>query len=112
MMRRTTSSGAPIRPNIAAFVSGERAERVESTLEHDVGVVVAEPLLDRRRVDAAEIRRHLQIPVVEIREARRTSVEAGFDPIVFAEEKHGTCCAVVRAEAAVLFDAASELGEH
>src|SRR5262245_38742260 len=104
MNRRTTSSGTPKEPNIAASVSGERAERVEAALEQDVRVVVAQPLLDRRRVDAAEIRCHLQIPVVQIGEARRPAVEAGFDPIVFAEKEHRTRGAVVGAEAAVLFD--------
>ena len=87
----------------------EHAERIEAALQHGLGVVAAEPLLDRRGVDAPEVRRHLHVAVVEIGEARMLAVEAALDAL--ADDEHRRRGAVIGAEAAVLFDAASELGE-
>src|SRR5437773_12469975 len=57
-----------------------------------------------RRVDAPEIRRHLHVAIVQIREARVPAVEAA--PNSLADDEHRRRGAVVCAEAAVLFDPA------
>ena len=38
-----------------------KAQRGEPALEHGLGIVVPRPLLDHRRVDSPEIRRHLRV---------------------------------------------------
>src|SRR6185436_4246942 len=111
---RATASGSAMNtaPSSIRRGSGKRAKRGETALENRLRVVVPQPLPDRRRVDAAEIRRHLQISLVQIGEAGRTAVEAGLEAILFAEQEHRSGGAVVGAEAAVLFDAAAEFREH
>ena len=69
-----------------------------------------EPLLNHRRVDAAEVGSHLQVTVVQIRQAGVLAVESALDAA--ANDEHRGGGSVVGAEAGVLFDAASELGEH
>src|SRR4051794_17030729 len=56
-------------------------------LPKDRGRLRAEPVLQHRRVDGAEVDRILQVPVVQILEAGKLAVEAAAHPA--AEDDHG-----------------------
>src|SRR5688572_22196387 len=84
----------------------EDSERVEIALQDGGGVVAAQPLANRGRVNTPEVGGHLQVAVVQVGEAGRRAIETALDAL--PDEEHGRRRAVVGAQAAVLLDAAAE----
>src|SRR5438046_1490262 len=93
---------------LASSLLREQFHVVELAVQH-AAAVAAEPLVEERGVDAAEIEVELEVAVVEVAEARVVADRAGFHRGAGDEQTRG--CPVVGTLAAVLLHAAAELGE-
>src|ERR1700676_1769994 len=87
----------------------EQGHRRERTRD-DPLARTGEPLLDHRRVDAAEVDREFDVAVVEVVEGRMLAVQTALDAA--ADEHHRTRLAVIGAAARGFRDAAGELRER
>ena len=70
----------------------------------------AEPLLDHRRVDAAEVGGHLQVAVVQIDQARVPAIQPTLDTLT--NDEHRCRGAVIGAETGILLDPSTKFREH
>src|SRR5258707_190918 len=86
-------------PFLTRRSSADQRQRLELAAQHARGVGVAHPRLDHGRVDAAIVGRVLEVPVIEIREARHLAVLPASDRLANHEGRPGGT--VIRALAGV-----------